>query len=475
MRFFVTLTIHKEEDDQRQLKVKVEVSEDRVEKTMRQKARQLSRELRFPGFRKGKVPYGVVIRRIGRETVRAEAVEDIIQDVFIEALDEIEVDPYAQPVMDDMQLEPLVLDFTIPLEPLVTLGEYREMRKEIEPVEINDEAVDEALEQIQTEHQTVEPVDRPAQAGDLVTVSGRGELEAKADKPSGEESDDENDESSLDIEQENEILFDQESLDLILDEKKLFPGTPFVEELIGLTVGDETQISFTFPDDYEEEDLTGRKADFDLSIIDVKKRELPPLDDELAKLSGDYETLDELREALAEELRNQAENKAKDDLIEGAVDEMIEDAVIHYPPAALEGEIDEMVENFKNQVIRSEWDFEDYLKIQGQTEESLREDFRDSAEERLSRRLILRQFMLDEKLRVDVDDVSTLVDERVGKYENEELRDQMRAFYLEGAGFDMISSEVLANKVHERLAAIYSGQAPDLEELEKEEDLDEEE
>ncbi len=131
-----------------------------------------------------------------------------------------------------------------------------------------------------------------------------------------------------------------------------------------------------------------------------------------------------------------------------------------------------MVENFKNQVTRSGWEFDDYLKIQGSTEDSLRDDFRESAENRITRRLILRQFMLDEKLQVDVDDVSELVDERVARYENEELRKQMRDFYLTGAGFDMISSEVLSNKVYERLIAIYSGEAPDLEAI-AEESLDE--
>ncbi len=127
-------------------------------------------------------------------------------------------------------------------------------------------------------------------------------------------------------------MFDQEQLDLLMDDKKLFPGTPFVENLIGLSVGDETSFGFTFPDEYEEEDLAGREATFKLAIIDVKNRELPPLDDELAKLSGDYETLDEMREALREQLQTQAETQAKEDLIEGAIDDMLEDAdssIIH--------------------------------------------------------------------------------------------------------------------------------------------------
>jgi len=266
----------------------------------------------------------------------------------------------------------------------------------------------------------------------------------------------------------SEVLFDQESLDFLMDDSKLFPGTAFVEKLVGLSVGDETSFTVTFPDDYEEEDLAGREATFELTIIDVKNRDLPPLDDELAKLSGDYETLEEMRESLQEELQKQAEARAKEELIEGAIDEMQEDAEVNYPPAALEMELDDMVENFKAQVTRSGWEFDDYLKIQGSTEVSLRQDFEESAENRITRRLILRQFMLDEKLEVNNDDVSELVDERVVSYENEELRQQLRDFYLSGAGFDMISSEVLSKKVQERLIAIYSGEAPDLELLAKE-------
>jgi trigger factor len=460
----VTLTIHAEEDDKRQLKLKVEVSEERIQKAMRVKARELAREIHFRGFRKGKVPYNVVLLRVGRETVRAEAVDDIIQEIFSEVLDEVDVDPYAQPLLDDMQLEPLVMEFTVPLTPIVKLGDYRQLRKEIEPVVVSEEALEEALEQAQIEHQTLEPVDRPVQAGDMVTLGGKGELAPVKDSSSEikAEGDEVKEETA---EPESEFLFDEDHLDLVMDDKKLFPGTPFVENLIGLSAGDETAFGFTFPVDYEQEDLAGREATFDLTIIDVNKRDLPPLDDELAKLSGDYETLDEMREALRKQLQTQAENLAKEELVEGAIDDMLEDAEVQYPPAALENELDDMLENFKNQVTRANWEFDDYLKIQGSTEESLREDFREAAQTRLKRQLILRQFMLDEKLQVNIDDLSALVDERVERYENEDLRKQMREFYLQGVGFDMISSEVLSDKVHERLIAIYSGEAPDLEDL----------
>jgi trigger factor len=466
----VTLTIHKEENDERELKLTVEVSEDQVEKAMRGKARELAREMRFPGFRKGKVPYRVVVQRLGRDAVRAEAIDDIVQTVFVEALEEAEIEPYGRPTLDDVKPEPLVLEFMVPLPPVVTLGEeYREMRREIEPVILTDEAVDEALEQVQIQHQTVEEVDREVQAGDMVTVSGKGELVAVASEIADEENGEADDQEET-AEAAPEMLFDQEQLELLMDSEKLFPGTPFVDNLAGLSAGDETSFGFTFPEDYEEEDLAGREASFELTIIDVKSRDLPPLDDELAKLEGKYESLDEMRSELEKQLQKRAEDQAKEDLIEATIDTLLEDADVQYPPAAVEMEIDEMVESFKNQVARSGWEFEDYLKIQGSTEDSVRDDFSENAEERLSRRLVLRQFMVDEKLRVDTADVEVLIDERTADIDNEELRQQMHDFYLSGSGFDMISNEVLSNKVYERMVAILSGDAPDLDALTEDEE-----
>ena len=130
----MTIIIHTDEDDQRQLALKVEVSEDRVESAMRKQARQLSSQVRIPGFRRGKVPYNVIVQRFGRDTIRAEAVEEMVQDVYEEALTEAEVTPYGRPTLDDMEIEPLVMIFTIPLEPVITLGDYRSIRKEVEDV-----------------------------------------------------------------------------------------------------------------------------------------------------------------------------------------------------------------------------------------------------------------------------------------------------------------------------------------------------
>jgi trigger factor len=461
----VTIIIHTDEDDQRQLELKVEVSEDRVESAMRKQARQLSNQVRIPGFRRGKVPYGVILQRFGRDVIRAEAVEDMVQEIYEEAISDAEATPYGQPSLDSMEMEPLIMTFTIPLEPVVKLGDYRSIRKEIEEVTITEEAVQDALEQIQTRHQEVESVDRPAEYGDVITIGGKGELIPEEEDDATGEEDLEDESAAADIQSGIEVLFDEESADILMDKEIIFPGTDFVDNLVGKSSGDQVTFNLSFPEDFEEEGLAGRTADFRLNVLDVKKREVPALDDELAVLEGDFETLDELREDLWTRLQEQAEAQAKEELIEGMVDDLLEDAELVYPPAAVEMEIEDAIDNFKNQVSRSGWDFEDYLQLQGLTEEDLQEDFRESSEERLRRRLVMRQFVLDEKLRIQTEDVEALIDERIAGFDNEELKKSMRDFYLSGSGFDMISSEVLSEKVFERVQAIFSGTAPNLEDL----------
>lgn len=480
----MTLKIQTEQDDQRQLLMTIEVPEDRVETQMRQTARKLAKEVNIPGFRKGKAPYPVMLKRLGRDVLRTEAVEDMLQTVFTEALDEVDPDIYAPANFDDMEMEPLVLKFTIPLNPEVTLGNYRELRKEIESVEITEEAIAEALERIQAQHELIEDVERPVEFGDKVTLSGKGELlptaedaedEEAADEAETAESEAENSESEAEAEEtdtktpDDNIIFNSESVDLIMDAKQIFWGEEFVNSVVGMLAGDEKTFNITFPEDFEDEELAGREATFTINVLNVRSRTLPAVDDELAKLEGTFETVEELRESIREELQRNAENEAKNALIEGMIDDLLGDATLVYPPAAVDAEIDGMMNNFKNQVTRAGWSWEDFLQLQSSQEEQLRENFREGAEEQLRRQLALRQFIMDEKLRVTEEDIEAMIDKRVSQFgDNEALLKGMRDYYRSGPGFDMLSSEVLMDKAYERIEAVLTGNAPDLAELEAE-------
>lgn len=453
----MTLTIQKAEDDQRQLTLTIAVDEARVGKAMQKKARELSQEISLAGFRPGKAPYGVVVRRIGEDVLRGEAIEDLIQPIFEEALEQEEIDPYAQPTLEDIESKPLVLKFTVPLSPVVTLGDYRSARREVDEVEVTDEALEEALELVRVRHQTLEVVDRAAEVGDVVTIAGHGRFTAP--KPV-----DENDaEDQQEEEADGEYLFNEERLEILLDEKNLFPDTPFVAELVGLAAGGKKEFGFIFPEPYEhEEEFAGREAVFEVTVLEVKKRDLPALDDELAKQDGNFETLDELRDSMRSKLLEEAKEANREKVIDDMIHLLMEDATMVYPPAAIDLQIDSMVEDFKSRLTRSGWQYQDYLNLQGVTEESLREDFRENAENQLRHQIILRQFILDEKLQVKAADINDIIEKRISQYDEGEIRNIMRNYFSQGAGLEMISGDVLSNKTYERIVAIFSGDAPDL-------------
>lgn len=445
----MTLTIRTEEDEQRQLKVTVEVPEARIEDQMRRTARKVARDVMVPGFRRGKAPYNVIVQRVGREALRSEAVEELINPVFEEALEEVDVQPYGQVSVDDLQMEPLVMSFTIPMEPVVDLGDYRTIRRQVDEAEVGEDAVQEALEHLRTHHQVLEPVNRPLMSGDVAAVSGTGEI----------------------VEDDaTEVIMDEERVELLMDPESTFPGTDFVDNLIGMEVGDEGEFSVTFPEDYDEEELSGRTATFSLTVLDVKSRYLPELDDDLAKAEGDYETLEELREALRENLQEQAEQRARDELLEGFVDDVSGQAQIVYPPAVVEEELTQMVESLKSQATRSGWQWDDYLTLQGETEDSLRESWLEQAQKRVQRGLIVRELIQREKLSLGEEELNKAIDERLDRFEtNEELREQMREFFRQGQGLEMVSNDLIMDRVYERIEAIVTGNAPDLDALEAEE------
>ena len=444
----MTLTIHTEEDDQRQLKVTVEVPEERVQTQMRRTARTLARQVRIPGFRKGKVPYGVLLNRLGQKAVRGEAVEDMIEPLVEEALEQVEATPYRQPTLDDMEIEPLVLKMTIPLEPTIVLGDYRAIRKDLQPVEVTGEAVDEAIERIRESHQETEPEERPVELGDMVTLTGEGKTE----------------------EEESQTVWHEHEAEWVMNPEKSFPDTPFVENIVGLSAGDTKEFRFVFPDDYDDEDLAGKEAVFEVTVEEVKSLFVPEMTDDLAKEEGDYESVDELREEISKDLFNHAEQQARSDMLEEMLDNMLEEAEIVYPPVVVEAELDGRLESFKERITNAGWQWEDFTRLQGMTEESLREEWREDAVNQVRRGLVLHQFAEEEKLKVESSDSDAEVEQRVAQFgEDAETQDQIRNIFTQGPGLEMVSNDILMEKIQDRVEAIVTGNAPDLEALEEDE------
>ncbi len=459
----MSFTYHKELDDQRQLLVTVDVAEEKVKSEMRQVARKLGRNLNFPGFRKGKVPYHVIARRIGEEQLRGEAVDDLIQPAFITLIDELGEDeqPVAQIELQSFQKEPAQFSFVVPLEPEVALGGYRSFREEEEKAEVTEEEIQGELEAVQLKHQVVEAVERAAELMDIVTVAGDGTVE-KGEEPF--EGDDEENSGK------DEVFFQEMAIDLLLDPEKIVFGADFVEQLVGLSADESKSFEINLPEEFPEDDFAGKKASFNITVTEVKRRELPAIDDDLARQEGDFEDLEAFTDTIEEGLLRQKEKEIEDARFENMMTHMLSDITLNYPPALLKAELNEMMENYKNQMKRYGWEWEDFLATVGKSEADYMEEWEETAKQRVERSLTLTQFVKEEKLRIKDAEIDTHLDKTFGYMEDETAKAEMKQFFKSDAsGASMVMNDLLMGKVNERILAIATGNAPDLSLIEEEE------
>ncbi len=440
----MSLQIEQQETENRELKLTVRVDDDRVQTAMHKTAKRLSKNLRIPGFRPGKAPYHVVQNWIGAEALRSEAIDSITQDIYREATEQAGATPYAPGSLDDLETDPLVMHLTVPLEPVVNLGDYRSVRRDTPTVEVEDEAVNKALASIQEKHALLEPADRPAKEGDVVIAD-------------------------LKAEDDGDALIDREGAELVLDPDKLYKDTPFVENVVGMSAGDEK----SFVLDMAAEGKEPRMLTFTVKVHEVKSRYLPPLNDDLAREEGDFESLLDLRIDVRKKLTEAAQREADAEYVDEVFDAIREGATLTYPPAAIEMEIDRRVEGLEERFAAQNWALDEMLKLQGKTRETLRDELRPEAVNSFERNQVTLALLREERLTLHDDELDQLIDERLaamGDALSEDVAQQFREIYTAGQGRVMMANDALMNKFTSRLMAIGRGEAPELPELADEEE-----
>jgi trigger factor len=358
----------------REVELTIEPEPAVVERAMRQAARRLSRTRPVAGYRPGKAPYLMVERVFGRDTILSEALHRLAPDLYEQALKEAELEPYAQGQLDIESDDPLVLKANVPLQPTVTFGDVDTLTIDPEPeVAVSEGQIADELARLQRANAELEPVERPAAMGDVVEATILG-TEAE------------------------ETVVDRRDVQLMLDEDTPPPG--FAEAVTGMGADETREFALTYPEDYEEERLAGKAVQFSVSVAQVYEMLTPALDDDLAQTVGDYDTIDELREAVAENLGRRLEAEARQREADAALEELLENATISYPSAALDEEIQHELHRFESRLAQSGMNLSTYLNISGQTMEQLMEDVRPVAERRLKERLVLTEYARAQSLSV---------------------------------------------------------------------------
>ncbi len=406
------------------VRVRAEVPADEVERRVQQAAKKLGGQMRVPGFRRGKVPPTVVIRRLGRDAVLDEALRSSLGGWYADALDGAGIAPVGDPELDVGELpaegEPLEFSIEIGVRPQATLGTYKGLEVGRREPEANDSAIDAELDALRDRLATLETVDRPAEGGDHVVVDYVGSVDG-------------------------EPFAGGEGRDQLVElgAERLIPG--FEEQLVGASAGDERTVDVTFPEGYPG-DLGGKRAQFDVKVSEVKAKLLPELDDEFASEAGGFDSLAELRDDIATRLQDAdavaIEREFEQAVLQAATDE----AKVDVPDRLVHARAHEIVEQTFSALARQGISKETYLQIAGKDEESLAHEAEPDAASALRREAVLAAVVEAEKIEPSDEDLIealTPVAERDGSDPAELLEQLRKAGRLEALREDVAARQAI--------------------------------
>jgi trigger factor len=408
---------------QSRVNVDVEVAADEVQRTLENQARRLGQEMKVPGFRTGKIPPAVVIQRLGRDPILDEAVRGRLTDWYLKAVHDSGIAPVGDPEVDlgDLPEEGKALKFSfeVGVRPAAKLGTYRGVEVGRREPAADPEAVDAQIEEMRERFARLEVVKRPAEEGDFVTIDFVGTIDG-------------------------EPFSGGEGRDQLIDlgAGQLIPG--FEEGIVGASAGEEITVDATFPDDYAAKHVKGKAAQFAITVKEVKHKDLPALDDEFASDAAGYDTLDELRESIAEELLEHDRKQVDVEFRAAALDAVVADAEVDVPDALVEARAHELLDRMLHALGHQGITKDHYLKISGKTETELIDESKPDAEQALRREAVLAAIIEAEQI---VPTEQQLLDALEPAAEREQMSRQKLLDRLRHAGRDdVLAQEVAAEQ-----------------------------
>jgi trigger factor len=419
-----------------QVVLEIEVEPERVEKALDRAYRQLVARTKVPGFRPGKAPRAMLERYLGRDALMRQALDRLVPEIYQEAARQEDVEPIDLPELEVVTTEPLVVKATVPVRPVVDLGDYRQVRVPREPVELPQERVEQALEGLRHRYAVLEPVDRPAQWGDILRADVTGTVG-------------------------DSTIVDQKDAEFQLREGQAVSLPGLAERLLGLAKGVETEVEVPVPADFADPKVAGGTARYRVLIHEIKEEKLPALDDSFARQVGEsFPSLAALRERIESDMRQVEEEEALHRYHDQVLAALEERATLEFPPVLAEREVERLLRDERvasGGRAASGPDVERYLREQGRSEEELRQELKPLAVERVRRSLILTQ--VAEAENIDVSDAE--VDQEVEKLVSSAgpQAEEVRRFFAGADGRDAIRRRLLTRRTLDRLVDIASSES----------------
>lgn len=372
------------------------IDQETVKNGLDKTFKKVQKNLNVPGFRKGRVPRRIFNQMYGEAALYEDTLNDLLPDAYSKAIDEVDVEPVAQPNIDiksvgkDQDWE-LVAELT--LKPDVELGQYKDLDVAKQDRDVSEEEVEESIERRRQGMAELTIKEDAAEEGDTVVIDYEGFKDGEAFEGGK-----------------------GENHSLELGSNSFIPG--FEEQLVGVKAGDETEVNLTFPEEYHSDDLAGQEATFKVKVHEVKSKELPELDDEFVKdLDEDVETVDELREKARKELEERKETAANDARDDEAIRKAVENAKIEEVPHEMaHEEVHRQMEMFLNNLKQQGISADMYYQMTGSTEADLHKQFEGEAEFNVRTNLVLETIVEKENLEATEEDMEKEISELAEQY-----------------------------------------------------------
>lgn len=429
--------------------LKFTIDREIVEKGLNKTFNQVKGSLQVPGFRKGRVPRKLFNQMYGEESLYEDTLNDIFPTAYSEALEEVEEEVVGQPSIKDISWEPgkdWELEVEVSLKPEVKLGQYKDLEVTKYDREVTDEDVEESLENRRTQFaELVIKEDAPAEEGDTVVIDYEGSVDGEVFEGGS-----------------------ATNYSLELGSDSFIPG--FEEQLVGVETGSEVEVKVTFPEDYHAEDLAGKEAVFNVTVHEIKTKELPELDDEFAKdVDDDVETIDELREKIREELETTRKQYADEARDEEAIRKAVENAEIpEIPYDMTHEEVHRQMDMFYNNLQQQGMTPEMYFNITQTSEADLHAQFEIGAEDSVRTNLVIEAIVEAEGLAASEEEQEEEISELAEQYNLsvEQVREVLSP--------ELLTRDIAMKKAIDLISSSAKEVLDPVEEVEAEEDSTEE-
>lgn len=371
--------------EQNQVRLTIEVDAAAVDAALEKSFQQVARRVNIPGFRRGKAPRAIIERYVGKGAILEGALDALLAPSYRKALDEVQIEPIAQPDVDIVEFEagkPLRYTATVTVKPEVTLGQYTGLGIPREVRAVSDEDVDKQIEMLRERFaQLIPAADGTALAtGQFAVIDFEGTVDGTP-FPGGKA--------------DNYVLE--------IGSGTFVPG--FEEQLIGLHAGEARDIEVTFPADYRAPELAGKQVRFAVKVKEIKVKELPEVNDDFVKGLGNFQTVEELRQTIKNNLTQLAEDEAREKQISEAVNRVVDASQVEIPEILVERRLDTMVDDVSHRMQLQGLSLEQYFESTGKTMADLRSELREQAMRAVKRDLVLAAIAKKEGLMAEEADV----------------------------------------------------------------------